>query len=304
MNEYVIGIDLGGTKIEGCLMNENKEVLSRERVPSNHNQGVEVIINTISNLCKTVSEGVKIEAIGIGTPGTLIESTNTLFGLPQSPNYGTPGFLNLLEKKVQKPLIIENDANCLALAEFFATDEKNYSHVMAVILGTGVGSGLILDKKLYRGKNGGAGEFGHTTINYLGRQCSCGRKGCVQTYISGPAIEERYKEISNESVSAKEIYQRYLKKEEDASRIIEDSLSIFGEAIGNMANVFDLDAVILGGGVSNMPVWYENTSSYLKNVFFGLERKDFPILKAKLGDSAGVIGAAYLALRHIGKVDF
>jgi fructokinase len=304
MLEYVVGIDLGGTKIEACLMNENKEVLMRERTFSNHDHGLEVIINTIHELYCKVSNGKEIKAVGIGTPGTLVKETNTLLGSPQSPNYNIPGFLNQLEKKIGLPLIVENDANCLALAEFFAADEKKYSHVMAVILGTGVGSGLILNKKLYRGINGGAGEFGHTTVNYQGRLCSCGKRGCVQAYLCGPAIERRYKEISQIAVSSKEIYQRYLKKEINATKIIQESLEIFGEAIGNMVNIFDLDAVILGGGVSNMSVWYEEAPHYLQNVFFGLERENFPILKAKLGDSAGVIGAAYLALRHLGKVDF
>lgn len=304
MSEYVIGLDLGGTKVEACLMNANKDILLRERSPSNHDAGLQGIIDTIDELYQKVREGKEIKAIGIGTPGTLVKETNTLLGSPQSPNYNIPGFLNQLEEKLQLPLIVENDANCLALAEFFATDEKKYSHVMAVILGTGVGSGLILDKKLYRGKNGGAGEFGHITIDYSGRPCPCGRKGCIQAYLAGPAIEKRYEEISHESISTKEIYQRYLQKEPHALKIIQESLQIFGEAIGNMANVFDLDAVILGGGVSNMTIWYDESPHYLKNVFFGLERKDFPILKAKLGDSAGVIGAAYLALRQIGKVEF
>lgn len=304
MQEYVIGIDLGGTKIEACLMNTNKKIIHRERSPSNHDLGLEKIINTIHELFEKVRDSNKITAIGIGTPGTLVKKSNTLLGSPQSPNYNIPGFLNKLEEKLQLPLIVENDANCLALAEFFATDEKKYSHVMAIILGTGVGSGLILDKKLYRGKNGGAGEFGHITIDYNGRPCPCGRNGCVQSYLSGPSIEKRYEEISNETVTTKEIYQRYLKNESHATKIIQESLQIFGEAIGNMVNVFDLDAVILGGGVSNMPIWHEESSHYLENVFFGLERKNFPVLKAKLGDSAGVIGAAYLALRHIGKVEF
>lgn len=173
-------------------------------------------------------------------------------------------------------------------------------------MGTGFGTGLILDNKLYRGARGGAGEIGHTTIVYNGRLCGCGRKGCVEAYLSGSSLTRQYREMSGEKLDVPEIYSLYLKGDSHAVQLFTESFKILGDVLSGVVNALDLEAIILGGGVSNIPEWYkkENVPYYMKKALFGIPRGEIPLIKAKLGDSAGVAGAAYLALRELGIMSF
>ena len=175
---------------------------------------------------------------------------------------------------------------------------------MAVIIGTGMGYGLILDNKLYRGARGGGGEIGHTTIDFNGRRCECGRNGCAEAYLSGPSLSRRFKELTGNKLEVPEIFQLFQLGNPHAIQLFEESSKIMGEVFANVINAFDLEAIILGGGVSNIPIWYEKVPGYINKSLFGVPRGEIPIIKAKLGDSAGVLGAAYLALRELGKMTF
>ncbi len=306
MDKYVIGIDLGGTKVEACLMDTTRTILTRKRTLANAHLGLDEVIKNIHKIVKEAAEGRNFDAVGIGTPGTYISQDDKLYGAPNSIVYETPGFIQQLRNKFKVPVMVENDANCLALAEFFASCENKYRFVLAVIMGTGFGTGLILDNKLYRGARGGAGEIGHTSIDINGRTCGCGRKGCIEAYLSGTSISRRYFDLSGNHLDVPQIYQLYLSKEPSAIVLFEESFHILGEALANVVNAFDLEAIIMGGGVSNLPVWYEENTvtRYMKNSFFGVPRGEVPLIPAKLGDSAGVAGAAYLALRELGFMNF
>ena len=300
---YVIGIDLGGTKVEACLMDSSRKVLSRHRILSQPQKGLDQVIRNIQNVVKAVSKNNHIEAIGMGTPGTYDLSEDLLYGSPHTRVYETPGFIGMVREQFDIPITVENDANCLALAEYFEHYEKKYSFVIAVIIGTGMGYGLILDKKLYRGIHGGAGEIGHTTVCYQGRQCECGRLGCAEAYLSGPSQRRRFQEKNGEDKSLEKIWKLYQEGDPDAVHLFNESCEIMGQVFANVVNTLDLEAIILGGGVSNIPIWYEKVPSIMRQSFFGPPR-EVPILKAKMGDSAGVLGAAYLALREIGEMSF
>ena len=175
---------------------------------------------------------------------------------------------------------------------------------MAVILGTGMGSGLICGNRLHRGPNGNAGEIGHTSIDINGRLCQCGRRGCGEAYLSGPSLSRRYREASGEGLSPAEIYGRFERGEPAARALFGESFRIMGELFANAVNMLDIQAIILGGGVSNIPLWYAHVSEVMEKSLFGIPGRRVPILKAVLGDSAGVLGAAYLALREMGLMEF
>jgi predicted NBD/HSP70 family sugar kinase len=303
-NRYVIGVDLGGTKIEACLLDEFRNLIGRKRIPSEAHKGQSHVIQSIADVIRVVSEGKEYEAVGMGTPGTYVPSEDRLYGAPHTPVYEKPGLIQGLQKQLKVPLVVDNDANCLALAEFFASCEGKYKYVMAVILGTGVGCGLILDNKLYRGSKGGAGEIGHTSIDINGRLCECGHKGCVEAYLSGPSHSRRFFELSGKKLDLREIYALFEKGDPIARRLLEESCRIMGVFFANTINSLDLEAVILGGGVSNIPLWYEKVPGIMENALFGIPRKTVPIIQAKLGDAAGVFGAAYLALRVLGDMEF
>lgn len=304
MRPYVIGIDLGGTKVEACLLNSQRQVLARCRTLSEPQLGLNRVIENVRRVVKEAAGEKSFAAIGIGTPGTYLPEKDALFGSPHTLVYETPGFLSRLRAEFGVPLIVENDANCLAVAEYFASCIGKYRFVLAVILGTGFGTGLILDGKLYRGAVGGAGEIGHCTVNYQGRLCECGRRGCAEAYLSGHSHTRRYAELSGEKLDVKEIFERAQAGDTKAAQLFEESCLIMGEVFANAVNAFDLEAIILGGGVCNLPIWYERVPHYLQKSLFGPPRAKIPILKATLGDSAGVVGAAYLALREIGEMEF
>jgi len=300
----VLGIDLGGTKVEVCLMDSERRCLSRERVPSEPDRGLDRVIRNITELAERVSKDHKPEAVGIGTPGTFVPDIDRLFGAPHTPVYETPGFMGKLEKSLGLPLIIENDANCLALAEFFASCKGIYRYVLAVILGTGMGAGLILDDRLYSGARGGAGEIGHTTVHINGRLCECGRRGCAEAYLSGPSHIRRFEEKTGRKLALQDIYCLYESEDPEAVSLFEESCRIMGEVFADVINTLDVEAVILGGGVSNLPLWYSRLESYILPSLFGVPKGRIPIIQARMGDSAGVLGAAYLALRHLGLMSF
>jgi len=301
---YVVGVDLGGTKVEACLLDTERNLISRHRILSEPSEGMDRVIQNILHLIHKVSKGRSYAAVGMGTPGTYVASEDRLYGAPHTPVYEEPGLIRRLQEKLDVPLVVDNDANCLALAEFFSICEGRYRYVMAVILGTGVGCGLILDNKLYRGSKGGAGEIGHTSIDIDGRLCECGQKGCVEAYLSGPSHSRRFFERSGKKLDLRQIYGLFEKGDPVAEDLLTESCRIMGVFFANAVNALDLEAIILGGGVSNIPLWYEKVPSMMARRFFGVPRKKVPIIKARLGDSAGVFGAAYLALRKSGHMEF
>lgn len=303
-DKYVIGIDLGGTKVEACLMDTQRQVLNRYREPSQAGLGLEHVIDKIAGVVEKTASGKPYQAAGMGTPGTYVPAEDKLYGSPHTPVYETKEFIGKLRRRLKVPLLIENDANCLAIAEYFSQCEGRYSYVMAVILGTGMGSGLILDGRLYRGGRGAAGEIGHATVDMNGRLCECGRRGCPEAYLSGPSLSRRYNEQTGLQLDVPEIERRFRSGDEPAEHLFWESCRIMAEVFANAVSIMDLDALVLGGGVSNCSVWYEKVPEIMTQLNFGVDRETIPLLKARMGDSAGVVGAAYLALRRLGIMDF
>jgi fructokinase len=304
VSRYAVGIDLGGTKVEACLVDETRRVLARKRRPSEPGFGRERVVANILELIAETAGGAAFEAVGLGTPGTYSAAADVMYGAPHTPLYEKPGLVSRLRSELAVPLVVENDANCLALAEFFAQCHGRFSTVMAVILGTGMGSGLILGNRLHRGPHGNAGEIGHTSIAIDGRPCECGRRGCGEAYLSGPSLGRRYAELAGEALTPDKIFARYQGGDAPARRVLDESVRIMGELFAHCVNALDLEANILGGGVSNIPLWYEQVPAVMNKALFGTPGRTIPILKAVLGDSAGVLGAAYLALRDMRLMEF
>ena len=184
-----IGIDLGGTKIEGILTDENYQTIERKRIPTNKEHGYDSILTSIKNLINNLSQKSNEEtSIGVCTPGTLSSDSGLLKNSNTQCLTGKP-IKTDLEKILNQKISIENDANCFALAETKLGAAKNFNTVFGVIMGTGVGGGIMLDGKIHHGRTGIAGEWGHHCLHNNGNLCYCGRRGCVEAYISGPALE-------------------------------------------------------------------------------------------------------------------
>ncbi len=301
---HVLGIDLGGTKVEACLLDGERHILGRSRLPAGVRLGAGHVLNVIHEVAQRAAEGRPIEAAGMGTAGTYIGEENRIFGAPHTPLYEEKGFIEKVRASFDVPVAVENDANCLALAEYFELEAGGFRNVMAVILGTGMGSGLILGGRLHRGGRGGAGEIGHATVDMHGRICECGRKGCPEAYLSGPSLSRRFFEMSGTYLPPDRIWKLYQAGDRMAEALFSESCGVMAESFANAVNVLDLDVIVLGGGVSNIPLWYDHVPDLMRPCLFGPPRKSVPVLKAKLGDSAGVVGAAYLALRELGLMVF
>jgi fructokinase len=286
-----IGIDLGGTKIEGILLNANGDILERKRVPTNREDGYNSIVKRIVSLIQELRNlSNKESTIGICTPGAIspqtgmIKNSNTvcLIGKPLKED---------IENKVNQKIILDNDANCFAVAESIQGAAQGYGIIFGVIIGTGVGGGIVFNGKVHQGRMAIAGEWGHHTLQPNGNQCYCGNKGCVETYISGPSLEKRWKDLSGESLQLTKIINQ--NNSEIFLKWKKEFIENFGIALANVIDILDPDAIVLGGGVSNVDFLYDEGIKSVYNYVFS-DNVDTPILKNKLGDSAGVFGAANL----------
>ena len=286
---YKIGIDLGGTKTEGILLDDSSYTIERKRLPTPRNNYQE-IIKTICNLVHDLSKEIEDFTLGICTPGAISKKTGLLKNSNTQCLIGKP-LKEDIEKKLDKKISIENDANCFAISEATLGIAKNHSFVFGVILGTGVGGGIVIDGKIHHGRTNIAGEWGHHTLHQNGKNCYCGKKGCVETYISGPALEQRWKEITGKTQSLFEIV-----KDSNNSKFItwkQEFLDDFGTSLANVIDIVDPDVVVLGGGLSNIEFLYSDGIQNVYDKVFS-DLVDTPILKNSLGDSAGVFGAALL----------
>jgi len=286
---YKLGIDLGGTKVEAILLDENFNTVQRKRVPTPQNDYTK-ILNTISLLAIDLLENIDNYSIGICTPGAISKKTGLIKNSNTQCLIGKP-LKEDLENKLDKKISMENDANCFAIAESTMGAAKEFDVVFGVIMGTGVGGGIVIDKKIHQGRTNIAGEWGHHTLHQNGNNCYCGKQGCVETYISGPALEKRWKELTGKSQSMPEIIQN--PENPKAKQWKNEFLENFGFGLANVIDILDPDVIVLGGGLSNIDFLYtEGKDSVYSKVFSDLV--DTPILKNKLGDSAGVFGAALL----------
>ncbi|MFB5626440.1 MAG: ROK family protein [Nitrosopumilus sp.] len=286
---YKLGVDLGGTKTEAILLDETQNVIERKRIPTPQDNYQE-ILNSISSLVLELSENISDFSLGICTPGAISKQT----GLIKNSNTQCLIGKSLkedLENKLEKKISMENDANCFTMAEATLGAAKDFDFVFGVIIGTGVGGGIVIDKKLYPGRTNIGGEWGHHTLHRNGNQCYCGKTGCVETYLSGPSLENQWTKLTGDSLPLPEILTKI--DSEIGKKWKDEFLENFGFGLANVIDILDPDAIVLGGGLSNIDFLYtEGKESVYDKVFSDLV--DTPILKNKLGDSAGVFGACML----------
>ena len=295
----LLGIDLGGTKIEGIVIEskENSREVIRHRVDTEEEKGYLQVLNNIKLLVEYNENKInhKFDKLGIGTPGTIDPETGLLKNSNSQCLNGKPIQKDLSET-LDKIILIQNDANCFALAETLLGSVKdqypNARNVFGIIMGTGVGGGVIINGKTVYGSQGIGGEWGHTIVTDSGDKCYCGKRGCVETVISGRALQTYYSNISGRKLKFEEIYA--LKDSDKYAKETFDRLIIhFGKGLSNVVNILDPEVIVLGGGLSNINELYSEGYKELKKYVFN-PTFNTPIIRPKLGDSAGVYGAALL----------
>ncbi|MCP4131312.1 MAG: ROK family protein [bacterium] len=290
-----IGIDLGGTKTEIMVTSENLDrVLYRKRVPTEQEKGYGHILNQLAALIDECREFCPEEyRIGMGIPGSLSRKT----GRVRSANTRCLIGQDLkgdLETRAGQEVAILNDANCFALSEALLGAGKGCGLVAGIIMGTGMGGGLVCNGKIRQGAQEMAGEWGHSSIDYRGPECWCGQRGCLELYLSGTGIERIYTEETGRRKSLKDIYRDYENKDSAAITVMERMCFYFGRGMANLVCSFDPDIIVVGGGVSNIPLLYTKGVEETRRQLFNDEFTT-PIVQNSLGDSSGIYGAAMIA---------
>jgi fructokinase len=292
-----IGIDVGGTKLEGIALGRDGGELRRLRVPTprgSYEGTLDAMVSLVTSLEADLGESA---TVGLGIPGTL----SPLSGLVKNANstwlIGRPLHADF-EHRLRRPVRIANDANCFALSEAVDGAAAGADVVFGIIIGTGCGGGIVVHRRVLTGPNAIAGEWGHNPMpapeegEWPGSPCYCGRTGCIETFLSGPALERDYLSLGGPEVAAREIAARAEAGEGIARAVLERYERRFARALTAILNILDPDVVVLGGGVSNIGRIYENVPRLLAP--FGNEPLRTRLVKAKYGDSSGVRGAAWL----------
>lgn len=296
------GIDLGGTKIECAVMEsiENRNILSRKRLPTEQEGGYEHILHQIKKLVDLSANelGFRPDRLGFGTPGTLDPTTQTQKNSNTVCLNGKPLKADL-HALLGVPCELANDANCFALAEakWGAAHEvaPNAEVVWGIIMGTGTGSGVVVNGKVLQGRHGIGGEWGHNFLDASAYPCYCGYSGCVEQVLSGPALTRFYNEKTGAHLTMPEIVEHYHQGNDEAARAtMERLIHFFGKAVANVINIIDPEVVVIGGGVGNIDLIYDRGVEEVKKYIFNSGKCETLFLKPKLGDSAGVFGAALL----------
>lgn len=332
---YLIGYDVGGTKIEGVLFSVNPgenggegsfpyqdsqgrlhsfRAVTSQRLPTERQNGYEQIVQKMANIARDLCAQAKVApqdlaGIGLGVPGSINPTTGMMVN---------GSIVALLDKPLAAdlgkaldaphlPIVAENDANCFALAEalcgagiahFKATGKPVAQQVaVGIILGTGVGGGFVINGHLVRGRHGGAAEIGHLPLEPSGIPCYCGHQGCAERYLSGTALEalfnqQRYSQISG-NPNSREIFELFERNEPAAIAVVHQYRRDLARFLGSLATALDPDYFVLGGGVSLQPAIYPDLDKNLATHAF-LSRFPVPVYQHRLGDSAGVVGAALL----------
>ncbi len=298
ISQFRTGVDLGGTKIEAIVLNKNGEEVFRHRINApqgSYNNTIDAIAYLVNKADKEVSALTKT---GIGIPGSLSPKTNLVRNANSTWLIGKP-LQEDLENILKRDVLIENDANCFAMSEAFDGAGSKAHTVFGVILGTGVGAGIVIDKKVHKGKNKIAGEWGHNPIPWTrkgelpGNECYCGRNGCLETFISGPAIEREFKNLHGSKLKLKNIVKESEAGNFKAERVIKNLEGRLARALAHVINILDPDTIVLGGGLSNIDRLYTNVPKLWTEYIFS-DDVSTVLSKARFGDSSGVRGAAWL----------
>lgn len=299
--KHLWGIDLGGTKIEAVILDADNDynILHRQRTATGADGGYDAVLQNIKDLVDDISrqKGLSPERLGIGTPGSINPYNGRLRNC-NSVYLNGHTFKDDLEARLGIAVRMTNDANCFAVSEYklgvIRQDYPGTEVMFGVIMGTGVGSGIVVNGYILEGINNIAGEWGHNFLDSSGGDCYCGKKGCVETILSGPALERYYLSLAGERKSLKDIVNAYREGSDKYSiKTMERLFHYFPMAVANVINILDPGVIVIGGGLGNIEELYTRGLEELPKYVFSdyIETK---FTKPLYGDSSGVLGAALL----------
>lgn len=312
--KYYIGIDLGGTNIVAGVVDEEYNIVAKASTKTNCPRPAKEIADDMARIALQATKNAnltidQIEWVGIGTPGIANSETGIVERASNLGLKNTP-MVKYIQETINKPVFIENDANAAAYGEYVAGAAKGAKNAVCITLGTGVGGGIIIDGKIYSGSNFAGAEIGHTVVQVDGAQCSCGRKGCFEAYSSATGLIRMTKEAMAEcpdsimnkmaeekgKVTARTSFDAMRAGDNPAKVVVDKYIKYLAAGITNTINIFQPDILCIGGGVCNEgdPLLLPVKEIVKKEVFTRDSEKNTEIVIAKLGNDAGIIGAAFL----------
>ncbi len=315
-----IGVDIGGTNLKVGIINEDGSIFNSSNVPmvKGENECIELLESVILSLLNEGNLSLKeIAGIGIGVPGTL-DAERGIVEYSNNLHYNDFELGSLLTKKFNLPVRMSNDANVATFGEAIYGAGKQYTQMIMLTLGTGVGGGIIINNELYEGNQSKAGELGHVVVKVGGRKCSCGRVGCLESYASATALILSVKEAMEKdknskmwqvcggdinAVGGRTVFQAVELGDKTALAVLEEYVMYLSEGILDFCNIFRPQAIALGGGVCNAGApLFDRINDYCKKANYGYNRTPaVPVIKAVLGNDAGIIGAAALVQSYLNK---
>ncbi len=301
MKRFLIGIDLGGTNLKAALLNTNYKIISKFFLSTKTFGKKEDLIQAIGFCVDKIIKDNKLKkgdilGLGIGLPGPVDAQKGIVHFFPNIPGWREVGLRRILERRLGLPVFLDNDAKLMALAEQKIGSVKGYKNALCLTLGTGVGGALILENRLYRGSSNAAGEIGHIPLNEKGPRCNCGGEACLEAYIGNKKILLEAKKRFAREISLEELSLLAKKQDSRAQEIWNKVGERLGIVLSGIINTLNLDAVVIGGGVSKAgKILFDKVKETIKKRAMTVQAKDVKVLKAKLGPDAGLIGAAILA---------
>ena len=303
MNYYTVGIDVGGTNIKLGLVNRSGKIIVRafletKKYHRQKSQLINALVREIQLLVQSKNLIKKnIAGIGIGLPGIIDPQKGIVGFLPNVPGWRNVPLRRILQSKLGIPVFIDNDVNLVTLAEWKFGAGQGVGNLICLTLGTGVGSGLILDNSLYRGEGFAAGELGHLPLNEQGPRCPCGGWGCFERYVgNGDLMKKAAKKFRQKNITLPDVYRLASRGNQDALRFWREAGEHVGNALVSVVNLLNPRLIIIGGGVSNNFRFMEKTvNAVIKRRAMKFQAGMVKIVRAKLGDDAGIIGAHVLA---------
>lgn len=316
-NNFVYaGIDIGATNIKFGLVSQEGKILYREQRPTLVEKGPEPLMHLVTNISESLlyyaaDEDYEVRWLGVGTPGAVDNREGRVIGsCPNIPGWEGMEIGRTLSERLNMRILVDNDVNLMALAEARFGAAVGYKSVICVTVGTGIGGGIILDGKLWRGANYTAGELGHISIDMNGPECRCGNRGCIEAYCSSGAILKRamskmknnltpiFEELldgSPENLNIKKLFMAAKKEDEIAVEVLNESAEYLGIGLAGIVNLFNPDIVVIGGGVADGgAVFINRVANKIKEHAFKPATQNLRVTRATLGNDAGFIGAGIL----------
>lgn len=307
--KYVVGVDLGGTKIYTALVDLEGAIVKEVTVKTEAHKGENVVLEKLLNTIDDVLDGIdinEVKAIGVGSPGPLDVEKGLIVYTPNLP-FKNFNIVQPIKDRYKLDTYLDNDANVATLSEFMFGAGKGSKNMVFITVSTGIGGGAIINGSLFRGSTSNALEVGHTTVMKGGPRCGCGNTGCAEAVASGTAIMKRAKEAVEskvetalkgyEQVTAKEVFLEAEKGDKVSKDILNDALSYLGITVANIANTFDPDKIVIGGGVSEAGrIVFDKIENEMERRCLKTIYNNCKVEKAVLGGKAGVLGAAALAI--------